>query len=69
MLEDVRLLTGRLYRSASHFGSFFVKGHHQDKSDDDAGGSHKNRNSETIHFFHGRDYTDYGVTAGISLMS
>ena len=48
---------------------FLVEDHHQDKSDNNAGGPNENSYSETIHFFHGRYYTDYGVTAGISLTS
>lgn len=69
MLDRVRLLTGRLYRRAGRLRSLLVKDHHQDKSNNDAGGPDENGYSETIHFFHGRNYTDYGVAAGISLMS
>lgn len=69
MLEIVRLLTGRLYRTAGRIGSLLVKNHHQNKSDNDASGADENGYGETIHFFHERYYTDYGVTAGISLIS
>lgn len=69
MLERARLLTGRLYRRTGRIGTLLVEDHHQNKSDNDAGGSNEDGYSETIHFFHGRYYTDYGVAAGISLMS
>ena len=69
MLERVRLFTGRLCRPAWRIGALLIEDHHQNKSGNDAGGPDENGYGETIHFFHGRYYTDYGVAAGISLIS
>ena len=69
MRGRVRLLTGRLYRRAGRFGSFLVEDHHQYKTGNNGGGPNENGYSETIHFFHGRYYTDYGIAAGITLIS
>ena len=69
MRGRVRLLTGRFYRSDWRLGSFLVEDHHQYKTGNNAGGTNENSYRETIHFFHGRYYTDYGVAAGISLIS
>ena len=69
MLDRVRLLTCRLYRPAGRIGALLVEDHHQYEANNDADCPTEHGNSETIEFFHGRYYTDYGVTAGISLMS
>ena len=69
MRGRVRLLTDRLYRPAGCFGSFLVEDHHQYKTGNNGGSANENGYSETIHFFHGRYYTDYGMAAGISLIS
>jgi len=70
MRGPARLLTDRFYRFAGGgVGRLLVENHHQYKTRNDAGGTDENSDRETIHFFHGRYYTDYGIAAGISLIS
>lgn len=66
--EHVLLFTGRFRRIADS-RALLVEDHHQDEANNDAGCPAEHRNSETIEFFHGRYYTDYGATAGISFTS
>jgi hypothetical protein len=66
MPGSARLLTGRFCRSVRRLVLLLIHNHRHYENKNDGGPPDEYGNSEIIH---GRYYTDYGVTAGISMSS